>query len=184
MITLMFGGASSGKSRFAEDVVCAQAQALGAPLVYLATMQPYGEVGRERVERHRAMREGKGFATVECYGSLSQVSVDPSSVLLLECLGNLVANLQFGLDGSRIDDAVVFQEALDGFNDLASRCAGIVVVSNDVGSDCMDYDPLTRSYIEILGRLTNAVAQRCDAVYEVVAGIPTALKEAPIEIDR
>lgn len=178
MIVLAFGAASSGKSGFAERVACDLARHEGAPLAYLATMQPYGEVGRERVRRHRAMREGKGFATVECYGSLAEAQVPPESVVLLECLGNLVANLQFGQDWQQRPDDVVLAEALSGFALLADRCAHLVVVSNDVGCDGASYDASTLGYIDILGTLTNAVAARSDAVYEVVAGIPIALKGA------
>ncbi|MGN0261285.1 MAG: bifunctional adenosylcobinamide kinase/adenosylcobinamide-phosphate guanylyltransferase [Eggerthellaceae bacterium] len=178
MIVLAFGAASSGKSSFAERVACDLAKRDGLALDYLATMQPYGEVGRERVRRHRAMREGKGFATVECYGSLAEAQVPPESVVLLECLGNLVANLQFGEDWRQRPDDVVLSEALSGFVQLAARCTHLVVVSNDVGRDGGSYDTATLSYIDILGTLTNDVAARSDAVYEVVAGIPIALKGA------
>lgn len=180
MNAFVFGGASSGKSLIAETLACVFASANDTPLVYLATMQPYGEVGRKRVERHRAMREGKGFSTVECYGSLNEVEVDPSSTVLLECLGNLVANLQFDSDYQRYDDDLVLERAIEGYDALASRCEKLVVVSNDVGCGGIQYADDTKSYVEVLGKLNNAVAQRCETVYEVVAGVPVVLKEATL----
>ena len=98
--------------------------------------------------------------------------------MLLECLGNLVANLQFGQDWQQRPDDLVLSQAVSGFADLAGRCRHLVVVSNDVGGDGGSYDSATCSYIDILGRLTDAAAAASDAVYEVVAGIPIALKGA------
>ena len=58
----IYGAIASGKSAYAEDYVCR----LGKERVYLALMQVYGEEGRKRVKKHRKMREGKEFRTVEC----------------------------------------------------------------------------------------------------------------------
>ena len=57
----MLGGSACGKSGWAEDLACR----LGGPLIYLATMEPWGQEGAERIARHRKARVGKGFSTLE-----------------------------------------------------------------------------------------------------------------------
>ena len=61
MLCLVIGGSASGKSEYAERHVCA----LPGRRIYAATMQPFGEEGRQRIARHRKLREGKGFVTIE-----------------------------------------------------------------------------------------------------------------------
>ena len=100
MILLFTGGSASGKSALAEQA-CVHA---GGHLLYIATMQPFGEEGRARVRKHRAQRAGKGFHTVECYSWLReplQAGAFDDATVLLECLGNLVANVTFG-DGGKL----------------------------------------------------------------------------------
>ena len=99
MMALVTGGASCGKSAYAEDL-CMES---GAPLVYLAAMRPFGEEGAARVRKHRAQRAGKGFTTIECYEGLDAVLCDDrieGATLLLECLGNVVANELFSQEQS------------------------------------------------------------------------------------
>ena len=72
MMVLVTGGASSGKSAFAEQVACS----LPGSRYYLAAMKPYGEEGARRIARHRELRAGKGFATLECYDGLRLVTED------------------------------------------------------------------------------------------------------------
>ena len=91
MIALVTGAASSGKSAYAEDL------AMGlAPLrLYLATMSPEGQAAQERIARHRALRAGKGFHTVEaCDGFGRALAMPASGVALVEDLGNLVFRLR------------------------------------------------------------------------------------------
>ena len=170
MMALVTGGASSGKSAFAEQL----AVALGGELVYLATMRPYGKEGARRVERHRAQRAGKGFGTVECYGDLRDAQavrrLDGTTVLL-EDLGNLVANELFGEDGH-----ARASEAFAGVAALAHGCAHLVVVGNEIGCDGFSYEAETRSYQEELGRIACEVAALSDLVVECVAGVPVAVK--------
>ena len=61
MLRLIIGGSASGKSEYAERLVCS----LPGKRIYVATMEPFGEEGRERIARHRKLREGKGFVTAE-----------------------------------------------------------------------------------------------------------------------
>ena len=69
MLHLVIGQSASGKSRFAEEWVCH----LPGPRIYLATMQPFGEEARERIARHRQMRTGRGFVTLECTDGIARV---------------------------------------------------------------------------------------------------------------
>ena len=64
MEALVYGGAASGKSRYAEDLLCALSGE--GPRIYLATMEAMDEESRARVRRHRALRQNKGFSTLEC----------------------------------------------------------------------------------------------------------------------
>ena len=170
MMVLVTGGASSGKSAFAE----ALAVACGGRFVYLATMRPFGEEGSRRIARHRAQRAGKGFETVECYGNLESAVASgefDGATVLLEDLGNLVANELFGADAQPGD-----RDALDGIAELSRVAANLVVVGNEVGCDGVSYGNETTRYQEEIGRLACGVAAMSDAAFECVAGIPAAIK--------
>jgi adenosylcobinamide kinase/adenosylcobinamide-phosphate guanylyltransferase len=121
MLYLITGGSASGKSEFAEKT----AVKLGdnKKMLYVATMQIYDEESRKRVEKHRKMREGKGFETVECQTDISRIgniinsetetkinaetkteinagTKAEDSVILIECLSNLLANEMFAENGN------------------------------------------------------------------------------------
>ena len=110
-VTLVIGAAASGKSAYAESLCLGH----DGPRVYLATMEPFGEEGARRIARHRALREGKGFSTLECTRDVgAAVSGLPRGcTLLLEDVGNLVANELFAEGGlSPRDPDVAAREVL------------------------------------------------------------------------
>ena len=171
MLILLIGGAANGKSRFAESL-CLHAP---SPRFYLAAMQPYGAEGETRIRRHRAMREGKGFITIERYTDYASLKLPARGTALLECICNLTANEMFDETG-RVSDPV--ERVLAGVDAVRAQCETLIVVTNDVGSDGTDYEAGTAAYIDALGRINRALAARADAVAELVAGIPIVLKGA------
>lgn len=172
MLVLITGGAASGKSAHAERLLCENAP--GARL-YLATMQPFGAEAERRIARHRALRQGKGFETAERPLDLSGLTLSRHyDGILLEDLGNLLANEIFAPEGA--GDAAA-GSILAGILHLQTGCETLVIVSNEVFSDGLPYDPDTVRYMELLGRLHTALAARADAVYESVCGILLPVKE-------
>ncbi len=177
MIVFATGGASCGKSAFCEELC----QALGGDLVYLAAMQPFGEDGARRIARHRAMRAGKGFETVECFTGFSDVvesGVLDGKTALLECLGNVVANDLFSEGESARDEDAGARCARIGavLEELCMRCSHVVVVGNEVACDGVAYPPETRLYQDVLGAVSRALAARADFVVECVSGCALPLK--------
>ena len=169
MLILVSGGAGSGKSEFAEGLITASGL---EKRVYLATMRVWDDESVRRVEKHRAMRAGKGFATVERPEDLAGLDLPAGCAVLLEDLSNLTANEFFeerGREGA-------FERVLAGIDRAAAQAGLLAVVTNELFSDGMDYDPDTLAYLEVLARLNRAVARRADQVYEVVCGIPVAWK--------
>jgi adenosylcobinamide kinase/adenosylcobinamide-phosphate guanylyltransferase len=164
MIALVSGGSGSGKSAYAEDLAVALSH--GEGLVYIATMQPFGEEALNRVEKHRAMRSNKGFTTLEVYHDLHTVRVGSGSTVLLECLSNLLANEMFSEDPP--NDVV--SKVLSGILHLSSSSKHLVVVSNEIFSDGCPYGDDTLRYIRNLGILNQSIAKRCDSVVECVFG--------------
>lgn len=172
MLILVTGGSASGKSAYAESL-CLTA----SPRVYLACMQPFGAEGKKRIERHRAMRKDKGFLTVERYTDLASLILPPCACVLLEDLGNVTANEMFAAEPPRDP----FDAVIGGVEALIKQCERLVVVTDEIGSDGMDCDPATTAYTAALGALNRALSARADAVIEVVAGIPIAVKgELPV----
>ena len=169
MIVLLTGGSGCGKSTYAEKIVDAMPR---EKRVYIATMQIYDEESVRRVARHRAQRADKGFVTMECPKDLGTLEIEEGSVVLLEDLVNLTANEMFdGGDPSRIVPAL---------ESLASRCRHLVMVTNDVFSDGVQYDPSTQEYLRVLAHVNEQAARLADTVAEVVYSIPLILKgEAP-----
>lgn len=171
MFHLITGGSGSGKSAFAEAQVLAAGE---GKRFYIATMIPYGEDGRQRVERHRKMRKEKQFETVECYTNLSSLDFPEDSIVLLECMSNLAANEIFEANGAgeQTVDAV-----MTGIRKLQTNVKHLFVVTNEIFSDGMMYDADTLRYLSYLGRINQKMAEIADQVTEVVYGIPVKVKD-------
>lgn len=173
MVTLVSGGAGSGKSEYAEGLAVSS---LARNRVYVATMEPLGEEGARRVARHRALRAGKGFLTLEAPRELERLSLPPDSVVLLECLSNLAANECFGPEG--FDGAL--ERMLSGVGHLEKEATDLIIVTNELFSDGVDYGPETMRYLSVLGRANRQLAAAAGRVVEVVCGIPVVWKGASL----
>lgn len=165
MLVLVTGGSGSGKSEFAENY----AMTLGENRTYIAAMKPQGDEAKKRIERHKAMRKGKGFTTVERYTDIKNLSV--SGTALLECMSNLLANEMFSGSGE-----TAVSEILEGVDALLKSCENLVIVTNEVSSDGIYYGGETEKYKKNLGTLNCHLAKKADEVYEVVCGIANKIK--------
>lgn len=166
----MLGGSACGKSGWAEDLACR----LGGSLIYLATMEPWGQEGAARIARHRQARAGKGFYTLEQPRNLEACSVPPHATVLLEDLGNLVANEVFS--GERMDKAAALANLERGLTALEEQAEHLVVVGNDLFRDGEDYPPETIAYLDVLAQVQTDLSKRYDLVAELVCGIPVIWK--------
>lgn len=171
MIILVSGGAASGKSALAETL----AGKLPGKKFYLATMHRGDGESLRRIARHRVMRAGKGFETVECPLDAAQADVPPDSVCLLECLSNLMANELYDRAPQGDPADKVTADVLA----LAARTAHLVVVTNEVFSDGAAARGICGDYLTALGRVNRALAARADQVVECVAGLPLYQKGEP-----
>ncbi|WP_456111700.1 bifunctional adenosylcobinamide kinase/adenosylcobinamide-phosphate guanylyltransferase [Roseburia inulinivorans] len=193
MITLVTGGSGSGKSAYAESLL----SSCEGIKYYIATMQIYDAEGEKKVERHRKLRAGKGFLTIEspmnvgkirfaCDGGSEQAQyrqeaerkVQGSSEkksALLECMSNLTANEMFTKDGMKSDEEVV-EKIVSEIQTLSQKLDNLVIVTNNVFEDGVIYDAGTMEYLRALGRINAALARLADRVAEVVVGIPVELK--------
>lgn len=177
MITLIIGGSGSGKSAFAEN--CIGLLAEGKKKYYLATMQVFDKEGEKKIERHRRLRSGKGFLTIEqptaIEKALTKIS-EKDSCALLECMSNLVANEMFSgeIPGT---EAEVTERIAAGISRLKEGLEHLVIVSNNVFEDGRQYDESTMEYIRAMGKINELLADMADRVVEVVVGIPITVKD-------
>lgn len=167
--TLIIGAAGSGKSDYAESYCLER----GHRLTYLATMIPSGEEALRRIDRHRSLRSNLGFTTIECHRDLKTANLVQSDVVLLECLGNLVANELFA-DQATYESA--HRNIREGLSFITQHTAHAVFVTNDVFCDGVTYSEETLHYCKLLGEINASLARACDTVVEVVCGIPCYLK--------
>lgn len=168
MRVLVVGGSASGKSSFAE----ALALSLSEKRYYLATMAVFGEEAKSRIERHRLMRRGKGFETIECERGLGSLTLPSRGLVLLEDMGNLCANELFSGSGEHN----VVDIILNDIRKLSSRCEHLIVVSNEVFSGGTDYAGDTLLYMHELARINNSLANEFDMVYHIQCGIEVRIK--------
>jgi len=180
MMYLISGGSASGKSAYAENL----AMESKGTRYYVATMEVYGEEGHRRVARHRAMREGKGFVTVECCHHLDELKLPNGEsggqlpAVLLECMTNLAANEQFSVGGS---DDEILKRILDGVRNLREQADPLIIVTGEVASDGVDYGEEVRRYQYLLGYANRQLVAMADVVTEVVYGIPVFVKKGSEE---
>ena len=189
---LITGGSASGKSAFAEDKLLSFGD---KKRYYLATMAVWDEECRERIRRHRIKRSGKGFSTIEKPVDLKDVSLSGGSAALLECVSNLTANELFreelcenGQESEETRGAGREQKAWEritgGIFNLKEQAEDLVVVTNEVFSDGISYDPGTEQYLRLLGKINCWLADMADEVYEVSCGLPICVKGAENGAER
>lgn len=196
MMVLVVGGSGSGKSSYAEKVTVSLAQESVKEITksentslsdfklniakkyYLATMQVFDDEGRKKVDRHRNLRNGKGFFTIEqptrISGALEKME-DGDRAVLLECISNLTANEMFS-EKKAMTEIQVTENVIRDIKMLKEQTNHLVVVSNNVFEDGITYDETTTKYIQAMGKINQKLAALADRVVEVVAGIPVTLK--------
>ena len=166
MFTLVIGGAASGKSAYAEELIL---QCGKKHRTYIATMEAFDEECRLRIEKHRKMRAEKDFETVECQTNLSQISLPEKGAVLLECMSNLAANERYSPKG---EGENAYTAILEGVDFLLEQCEDLVIVTNDIFGGGSQYEGDTLSYLKLLADINKALAKKADAVCEVICGIP------------
>ncbi|HWD57612.1 MAG TPA: bifunctional adenosylcobinamide kinase/adenosylcobinamide-phosphate guanylyltransferase [Stellaceae bacterium] len=171
-ITLILGGARSGKSRHAEQLVTAAASAG----TYIATAEPGDAEMAARIAEHRARRSAF-WRTVEAPLDLAaaiRAEADPARPILVDCLTLWLANLM-GAGRVVAHDSEALRAAL---RDAAGRdTAGpVVLVANEVGLGLVPETPLGREFRDAAGRLNQDIAALADRVVFVAAGLPLVLK--------
>jgi len=165
--TLVFGGARSGKSRFAERLAINS----GLEKVYVATGAAYDDEMADRIAAHRQQR-GDGWITIEEHLDIENLLLSecrPGRVLLVDCLTLWLSNLTFA-------DRDIPARA-------AKLCAAIrqvrgacIFVSNEVGMGIVPENSLSRSFRDAQGRLNQDIAGACNQVVFVAAGLPLLMK--------
>ena len=168
MRTLIRGGVASGKSRLALR----RALEYPPPRVFVATAEALAEEMAEKIARHRKER-GEAFITIEEPLELSRVlRASSGRTTVVDCLTVWLGNLFHY--GRKVEEAV--EEFLESVSNFTGP---LILVSNEVGLSPIAPDPLTRRYVNALGRLNQELSRRCEEVLLVVAGNPLPLKPSP-----
>ncbi|MDD6806521.1 MAG: bifunctional adenosylcobinamide kinase/adenosylcobinamide-phosphate guanylyltransferase [Clostridiales bacterium] len=184
MMTLIIGGSGSGKSAYAEDYMVSISE--DRKKYYIATMQIYDEEGKRKVERHRMLRGGKGFSTIEQpvdIGKAAEKMEAEDRTALLECVSNLTANEMFSGEVPGTEKAIT-EKIVGGIAVLNRELTHLVIVSNNVFEDGNVYDKTTMAYIRAMGRINQKLAEMADEVVEVVVGIPIVIKNKNISLQK
>jgi adenosylcobinamide kinase / adenosylcobinamide-phosphate guanylyltransferase len=167
-LTLILGGARSGKSRYAESLVTA----LPAPWPYLATAEARDTEMAERIAAHRT-RRGAGWTTIEAPRDLAgALAAYGKAPVLVDCLTLWLSNVLLA-------DADVDAEIAQLESALAHVAAPIVLVANEVGFGIVPDNALGRRFRDLQGLLNQRIAARADRVILVVAGLPLMIKGSP-----
>ena len=169
MIVFITGGAKNGKSSLAQRLAVELAK--GGPHYYIATMIPVDEEDRERIRRHVADREGLGFETVECGRDILSClsNVDKRGSFLLDSTTALLTNELFIPPDYRLNPTAGVKCAQE-LERLVRAVANIVVVSDYIYSDALQYDEVTETYRRALAMIDRRLAAVSDVVLELTAG--------------
>ncbi len=178
-LTLILGGARSGKSTHAERLAAAH----GGNILYVATAQAWDDEMVQRIAAHRAQRPahwrtleapiGIGEAIIEAQGRNS------ADLVLLDCLTLLTSNVILALPEPITTagaEAAVAQEVYDLCAAYVAGSASWIIVSNEVGLGIVPEYPLGRHYRDALGRANQRLAACADRVLFMVAGLPMTVK--------
>lgn len=175
-LTLVIGGASSGKSVFAERLVVRT----GLAKVYVATAQAFDAEMEQKIAEHRARRLGQGWRTIEAPLDLelALAQVERGEIVLVDCVSFWLTNQM--LDEGDVDvseECDVLCDALDAMSHP------VVLVTNDVSGGVVPDNALARAFRSAQGRLNQRLAAQAGLVVQVTAGLPQVLKGSPDVIE-
>jgi len=166
-VTLVLGGARSGKSRYAEALVLSAAPRA----LYVATATPGDDEMAARIQHHQAGRDGRWHLIeepIELARLLDDVA-DGERPILIDCLTLWLTNLMMR------EDAV--EPAIATLVNAIAHCAGpVVLVANEVGLGIVPDNALARIFRDHAGRLNQSIAAVADRVVFVAAGLPLVFK--------
>ena len=166
-IVLVLGGARSGKSVFAEDLIAKS----GLSKVYVATGQAFDREMSDRIDIHKE-RRGKEWSTVEDPFDLAGVletNAAPDKAVLVDCLTLWVTNLM-------MQDKNVHEESDMLLATLPLLAGLVILVSSEVGMGLVPDNYMARAFRDHAGRLHQQIAAIADEVYFVAAGLPLKMK--------
>lgn len=184
MIVLVVGGAKSGKSMFAQNLSKSLNESLKNPisgqldgeierevgkLYYVATMNPYDLEDLKRIENHLREREGYGFNTIEETLNMSKVSslIKEEDTVLIDSITSLVTNYMFRGKEFYKD---VSDDILSGILEIINNSKNVVIVSDYLFSDSIQYDCYTENFRKEIGVVNRKLAKIADTVVECSYG--------------
>ena len=164
-LTLVLGGARSGKSRFAENL----ARQHGGPRTYIATAEPFDDEMRQRIALHRQQRAGDGWSTLEAPLDPASAIASAGGFVLLDCVTVWLGNLMYHDRDLRAEVAKLCAA-------LEACPAEVILVSNEVGLSIVPENAMARRFRDEQGLANQALAAISDNVFFIAAGLPLKLK--------
>ncbi len=178
---LIIGGARSGKSHFAQELALKSDK----PVLFVATATAGDEEMRQRIEQHKKERAAT-WSTLEVIthvGSQIERQVSRAQVVIIDCITLLVNNIfneYCHQTGGQINDSLIEQQLDAEISELVECMnhvyASFIMVTNEVGTGLVPANRVGRLYRDLLGKANQILAQRADAVYLMVAGLPVPIK--------
>lgn len=162
-VTLILGGARSGKSAYAEK--------LAGGGIYIATAEAGDSEMAKRIALHQA-RRGDGWKTLEVPLKLPDAIRAQQGVVLVDCLTLWLSNLMHA-------EMDVTEQTMALLDALRGTQASVILVSNEVGQGIVPDNALARRFRDEAGILHQRIAEAAHRVVWIVAGIPTYIKGAP-----
>jgi len=182
MKTLILGGARSGKSSFAEELVLKSH--LNA--IYIATATANDPEMELRIKKHQQQR-GSQWQNIEEPIQLLKIvkqTVNNESYVLVDCLTLWLTNLLLENKNNKVTEnqVIKIENECDQLCDTIKTLQGnVIFVSNEVGLGIVPMGELSRQFCDLAGRLHQQLAKQCDQVIFMVAGIPQIIKESVIK---
>ena len=176
MITLITGGARSGKSAYAESRAGEHENVL-----YIATARADGDEEMiRRIEAHKKRRPAS-WRTVERDYDLAE-TIHEEDAALLDCVTVMLSNYlwNYSVEGEEVDEEKIEGLLMEELSDLIAAArrkdCDLFIVTNEVGSGIVPMHPVSRAFRDMQGRINQRLAQAADEVYACISGIPVKIK--------
>lgn len=178
-LTLILGGARSGKSDFAQTLASTRG---GEDVLFVATAEAHDDEMAERIEKHRRARP-LNWRTLEIPAGLAGIlqTAPAARVVVIDCLTLWVSNVILKEDDTRGTMERELNDLLSWYH--MSQCE-LIVVSNEVGMGLVPDNALGRAYRDLLGAMNKLVAAAADQVFFVVAGLPVEIKARAARVEE